>query len=42
MRMTRDVSNAGISSAEMYILLTALQNSVSALTSTVQGIAGKT
>ena len=38
--VTRDVSNAGISSAEMYILLTALQNSVSALTSTVQGIAG--
>lgn len=38
--MTRTVSAAGVSSAELFILLTALQNSLSALTSTVQGIAG--
>ena len=33
--VTKNVSKAGISSAEMYILLTALQNTVSALQSTV-------
>lgn len=33
--VTKDVSKAGISSAEMYILLSALQNTVAALQSTV-------
>lgn len=33
--VTKNVSKAGMSSAEMYILLTALQNTVSALQSTV-------
>ena len=33
--VSRSVSSAGTSSAEMYILLTALQNTVSALQSTV-------
>lgn len=33
--VTKNVSKAGVSSAEMYILLTALQNTVSALQSTV-------
>lgn len=33
--VTKNVSRAGVSSAEMYILLTALQNTVSALQSTV-------
>lgn len=33
--VTKNVSAAGVSSAEMYILLTALQNTVSALQSTV-------
>ena len=33
--VTKNVSKAGISSAEMYILLMALQNTVSALQSTV-------
>lgn len=32
--VTKNVSKAGVSSAEMYILLTALQNTVSALQST--------
>ena len=33
--VTKNVSKAGVSSAEMYILLTALQNTVSALQSAV-------
>lgn len=33
--VTKSVTNAGVSNAEMYILLTALQNTVSALQSTV-------
>ena len=33
--VTKNVSKAGVSNAEMYILLTALQNTVSALQSTV-------
>ena len=38
--MTKTVSEAGVSSAEMYILLTALQNDLSALKSTVNGMSG--
>ena len=38
--MTRTVSSSGISTAEVYILLTAIQNDLSALKSTVNGIAG--
>ena len=38
--MTKTVSAAGVSSAEMYILLTALQNDLSALKSTVNGMTG--
>lgn len=38
--MTKTVSSAGVSSAEMYILLTALQNDLSALKSTVNGMNG--
>ena len=38
--MTKTVSSAGVSSAEMYILLTALQNDLSALKSTVNGMSG--
>lgn len=38
--MTKTVSAAGVSSAEMYILLTALQNEMSALRSTVNGMSG--
>lgn len=33
--VTKNVSKAGVSNAEMYILLTALQNTVSALQSTI-------
>ena len=33
--VTKNVSKSGVSSAEMYILMTALQNTVSALQSTV-------
>ena len=33
--VTKNVSKAGVSNAEMYILLTALQNTVSAMQSTV-------
>lgn len=38
--VTRNVSDAGVSSAEMYILLTAIQNDLSALKSTVNGLSG--
>jgi len=38
--MTRTVTAAGISSAEVYILLTAIRNDLSALKSTVNGITG--
>ena len=38
--MTRTVSSAGISTAEVYILLTAIQNDLSALKSTVNGLYG--
>ena len=38
--MTKTVSAAGVSSAEMYILLTALQNDFSALKSTINGLSG--
>lgn len=38
--VTRNVSEAGVSSTELYILLTALQNDLAALTSIVQGMAG--
>ena len=38
--VTRSVSQAGVSSAEMYVLLTALQNSLSALNSVVNGMSG--
>ena len=38
--MTKTVSAAGVSSAELFILLTALQNDLSALKSTVNGISG--
>lgn len=37
---TRAVSEAGVSNAQVYILLTAISNNLSALTSTVQGIQG--
>ena len=36
--MTKTVSAAGVSSAEMYILLTALQNTVSAVSSTISDV----
>lgn len=38
--MTKTVGAAGVSSAEMYILLTALSNDLSALKSTVNGQSG--
>ena len=38
--MTKTVSAAGVSSAEMYILLTALQNDMASLKSTVNGMVG--
>lgn len=38
--MTRNVSDAGVSSAEMYVLLQAAINTLSALQSTVNGISG--
>jgi uncharacterized protein YoxC len=38
--VTRNVSEAGVSSAEMYVLITAMQNSMSALQSTVNGLTG--
>lgn len=38
--VTRDVSAAGISSAEVYVLVVAIQNDLSALRSTVAGING--
>lgn len=38
--MTKTVSLAGVSSAEMYVLLTATSNSLSALQSTVNGLSG--
>ena len=38
--MTKTVSAAGVSSAEMYVLVTAMSNTLSALQSTVNGISG--
>lgn len=38
--VTRNVTEAGVSSAEMYILMTALSNDLSALKSTVNGQSG--
>lgn len=38
--MTKTVSAAGVSSAEMYILVTAMDNTLSALQSTVNGLSG--
>lgn len=39
--VTRNVSAAGVSSAEMYVLLQAQSNALSALTSTVNGQSGQ-
>ena len=38
--VTKSVSAAGVSSAELYLRLTAVQNAVSTLSSTVNGMAG--
>ena len=38
--MTKTVSAAGVSSAEVYVLITAMSNSLSALQSTVNGMSG--
>ena len=38
--MTKTVSAAGVSTAEVYILLMAIQNELSALKSTVNGLSG--
>lgn len=38
--MTKNVNTAGVSSVEMYILLTALQNEMATLQSTVSGLNG--
>lgn len=38
--MTKTVSAAGVSSAEVYVLITAMSNSISALQSTVNGMSG--
>ena len=38
--MTKTVSAAGVSSAEIYVLITAMSNSLSALQSTVNGMSG--
>ena len=38
--MTKNVNAAGVSSVEMYILLTALQNEMATLQSTVSGLNG--
>lgn len=38
--MTKTVSAAGISSAEIYVLITAMSNNLSALQSTVNGMSG--
>lgn len=38
--MTKTVSAAGVSSAEIYVLVTAMSNSLSALQSTVNGMSG--
>lgn len=38
--MTKNVSAAGVSSAEIYVLVTAMSNSLSALQSTVNGLSG--
>ncbi len=38
--MTKTVSAAGVSSAEIYVLVTAMSNSLSALQSTVNGLSG--
>ena len=38
--VTRNVTDAGVSSAEMYVLLMAQNNTLSALQSTVNGMAG--
>jgi len=38
--MTKTVSAAGVSSAEIYVLITAMNNTLSALQSTVNGMSG--
>jgi len=38
--MTKTVSAAGVSSAEIYVLITAMSNNLSALQSTVNGMSG--
>lgn len=38
--MTRNVSKAGVSSVEVYLMLTALQQTVAALDSAVQSVSG--
>lgn len=38
--MTKTVSAAGVSSAEIYVLITAMSNTLSALQSTVNGMSG--
>ena len=38
--MTKTVSAAGVSSAEIYVLITAVSNNLSALQSTVNGMSG--
>lgn len=38
--MTKTVSEAGVSSAEIYVLVTAMNNTLSALQSTVNGMSG--
>ena len=38
--MTKTVSAAGVSSAEIYVLITAMSNNLSALQSTVNGMGG--
>lgn len=39
--MTKTVSAAGVSSAEIYVLVTAMSNNLSALQSTVNGMSGQ-
>lgn len=38
--MTKNVTAAGVSSAEIYVLVTAMSNNLSALTSVVNGLSG--
>jgi len=40
-QMTKNVSAAGVSSAEIYILVTAMGNQISAMQSSINGIVGR-